>query len=119
MDPYDPNATAEERELLKLINESQNYGATGSTVGGAIGGGLGLLAGALTGGAALPVTPVLMGIGSGLGGLIGGGIGNPQAEQAAERLRKLQEERNKPILEKQARDQAFQRLLGRYNKYGV
>lgn len=119
MDPYSTDLTPEERQLLKQYEESQNYGATGGTVGSLIGTGLGLGAAALTGGAALPLVGILGGAGGALGGLIGGNMGQSAGTAAMERLQKLQEQRNKPIIEKQAKAEALNRLLGRYNKYGV
>ncbi len=119
MSRYSPDTTAEERELIRKSAEYDTYGSTGSTVGGAIGGGLGLLAGALTGGAALPVTPALMGIGSAIGGLIGSNIGSAGAQRTQDELFRLQEQRNKPILEQQARDEAFKRLLSPYARWQV
>ena len=111
--------TQEEKDLIKQINEAQNYGATGSTVGGAIGSGLGIAASAATLGGALPLVPAFTGIGSAIGGLFGGNMGQEKATAAEERLSKLQEARMKPFLEKQARRAALDKLLGRYNVYGV
>jgi hypothetical protein len=116
---YSTDLTAEEKALLKQYSESQNAGGFGSLVGT----GLGLLTGGIatiaSGGTAAPLIPVLMGAGGSIGGLIGGQVGASQGESALQKLQKLREAREKPSIEKQARMEAFQRLLGPYNKYGV
>lgn len=118
MDQY-TDLTPEEKQLLKQYQESQGYGQTGGTIGSLIGTGLGLGAAALTGGAALPLVGVLGGAGGAIGGLIGGNMGSQAGNTAMERFQKLQEQKNKPIIEQQAKAEALNRLLGRYNKYGV
>jgi hypothetical protein len=116
---YETELSDEEKRLLREIEQTQGYGGTGGAVGTAIGGGLGAL-GFLGGPAVAGITvPAGMAIGGSLGGLLGTQMGQSQAEKAMERLQKLQEAREKPAVEKAAQHEAFQRLLGRYNKYGV
>lgn len=111
--------TEEEKKLIKQINESQNYGGTGGLVGSGIGTGVGLALAAGTGGAALPLVPLIAGAGNAIGGLIGSNMGQSAAERAQEKLENLQEARMRPFLEKQARQEALNKLVGRYNVYGV
>lgn len=115
-DPYNTDMTEEERELLRQYNEAQNYGAIGATAGSAIGAGLGLVTAPIGG---LAFIPQLMGAGGAIGGLIGGGIGGSQAERAQRELERLRTKTEKASVEKEARNRAFQQLLGRYNVYGL
>lgn len=119
MNPYSTDLSEEEKKLLKQYEESQNAGQFGNLVGS----GLGLLAGgiatAATGGTAAPVIPLLMSGGGALGGLIGGGVGGAQSEAALKQLEELRKKREAPTVEKQARAEALQRLLGKYSAYGV
>ena len=115
---YDTELTEEEKQLLKEIEGSQGYAGTGGALGTAIGGGLGAL-GFLVPGAAAVTIPAGMGIGGALGGMIGNFLGQEAGSKAQEKLQKIQEAKTKPAIEKQAQAEAFQRLLGRYNKYGV
>jgi len=115
---YETELSEEEKRLLREIEQTQGYAGTGQLAGSAIGGGLGAL-GFLVPGAAAITVPAGMAIGGSLGGLIGTHMGQSQAEKSMERLQKLQEAREKPAVEKAAQHEAFQRLLGRYNKYGV
>jgi hypothetical protein len=111
--------TEEEKKLIKQINDSQNYGGTGNLIGSGIGTGVGLALAAGTGGAALPFVPLIAGAGNAIGGLIGTSMGQSSGEAAQEKLQKLQEARMRPFLEKQARQEALNKLVGRYNTYGI
>ena len=115
----------EEQKLIKQIEEGKQEGGYGASLGsgigtvaggtlggilGAVGGfGFGALPGA-TGGAALGG-----GIGSALGGLIGTATGGSKVESAEKRLAALQASATKGDVEKQARQAAFEKLLGKYN----
>lgn len=128
MNYYDDRTdlTKEEKEALEKERQAQaaydawgSSGAIGSTVGsigGAVAGGL---IGAIPtmGGAALPGASIGAGLGGSLGGLIGNGIGYLGQNAASEEKQKLEAKRLSPDLEKKAKREAFQRLLGKYSKF--
>jgi hypothetical protein len=116
---YETDLTPEEKRLLNEIEGSQTTGGWGQLIGSGLGLGAGLLATAATGGTAAPFIPLLMGAGGQVGGMVGGNMGTSRAGSAMEQLQRLRELREGPTLEKQAQAEAFQRLLGSYNKYGV
>jgi hypothetical protein len=116
---YETDLTPEEQRLLREIEGSSTTGGWGQLLGSGLGLGAGLLATAATGGAAAPVIPLLMGAGGQVGGMVGGNIGTSRANSALQQLQRLRELREGPALEKQAQAEAFKRLLGSYNKYGV
>lgn len=116
---YETDLTEDEKRLLREIEGSGNTGQIGSLIGTGLGLGAGLGLTALTGGATAPLIPLITGAGGQVGGMIGGNIGTARTREAMDELQRLRMAREKPSLEKQAQMEAFQRLLGRYNKYGV
>jgi phage tail tape-measure protein len=116
----------EEQKLIKEIEEGKQEGGFGANVGSAIGtvaGGIGgALLGIPTGGAlSLPLAATGAGIGGALGGSIGGligtGTGSAKVAAAEKRLAELQLAATKGDVEKQARQAAFEKLLGKYSSF--
>ncbi len=109
--PEDLEVSEEERRLAR----QQNAGAQGGGVGAGIGTAAGAALGALGffGGPAVGLATVPLGasLGGAIGGAAGSSIGNAQADDASEKLSKLDMERQKKLTEYQLRQQALDALL--------
>jgi hypothetical protein len=111
--PEDLEATDEERALARQQSSGTQAAGVGGALGTAAGAALGALLGIPTGGAlSAPLAGVGAGVGGALGSAIGGQIGQGQADDATEKLQKLDEERQKKLTEYQLRQQALDDLMG-------
>jgi hypothetical protein len=122
-----PELSPAEEKLLFQIESAKGATGRGAATFGAAGTTLGAVAGGLIGGiggagiGALPGAGIGAAIGGGLGSAIGGLVGGQSAAKIPELEKKLaaiQEQKQTENLEKQARMEAFSRLLGKYGRMG-
>jgi len=108
----------EEEEITKAISRWQAAPAVGGATGSAVGGLTGGLLGSVIPGVGTAIGAGLgSAAGSGLGGLLGNLISTLNTDAETEKLKNLQAARLGPLAEKQAKFQALQSLLGKYNHF--